>query len=76
MNQCFSGKLQEPAPRQREERLGRFAVQHQRSDHFSDGGTVLEAVAGAAANQPHRLRCGMAVHDEVSVGTVLVLADA
>src|ERR1039457_313897 len=37
--------------------------------------TVLEAVAGATAHQPHVLAFGMAVDQEIAVGRVLVLAD-
>ena len=51
-------------------------LQDQLSHHFSQRGAVLEAVAGAAAQQPHVIHSGMAVHDEVAVGSLLVLADA
>src|SRR5690349_11251504 len=49
---------------------------HELRDVFADSGSVLEAVARAAAGNPHVLQCRMAIDQEVPRGRVLVLAHA
>jgi hypothetical protein len=51
-------------------------VQDTRGDILADGGTVFEAVSGAAADQPDVCEIGMAVDQEIAVGCIFVLADA
>ena len=61
---------------QRVARLRGAIVQDTRGDILADGGTVFEAVSGAAADQPDVCEIGMAVDQEIAVGCIFVLADA
>ena len=47
-----------------------------RCDVFSERWAVLEAVTRTAADQPNVLKVRMLVNQEISVGSILVLADA
>src|SRR5262249_24871932 len=51
------------------------ALQNPRGDVFAHGRAVLEAVAGAAPDQPQVVPLRMTVDQEIPVGSVLVLAD-
>src|SRR5947207_58554 len=56
-------------------RLARSRRRHV-CDVLADNGAVLEAVAGAAADEPDVFKRRVAVNQEVAVRSVLVLADA
>src|SRR5262245_22546979 len=58
------------------ERLNRPLAEHVGGDELAEGGAVLEAVAGAAADDPEVGCSGATIHDELLVGRVFVLAHA
>ena len=64
----------ESAPAARSLRLA--LLQNQLRHHLADRRAVLEAVPRAAADDPHIFHRRMPVDDEVTVGSLLVLADA
>ncbi len=51
-------------------------LKHQSRHHLAQRRTMLEAVAGASAQQPNIFVPGMAIDDEIVVRAVLILADA
>src|SRR5579864_393713 len=62
--------------REGEQRVGSLFSCHHLGGHFANGGAVLEAVPGAAAQQPDVGGVRVAVHDEVLIGRILVLTNA
>src|SRR5579859_7042472 len=56
--------------------LGHTILQYQIGHHLPDRRPMLEPMPGPASEQPHILVRRMSVHNEVTVGRLLVLADA
>ncbi len=52
---------------EREERLRLALAEDRLRQHFAERGAERVAVAGAAARDPHVVRFGVGVHDEVAV---------
>src|SRR5262245_28451451 len=68
--------LHRPLVSQREPRLGSTALNQQFGHVLAQCRAVLEAVSRATAHQPNVLELGMAINQEIAVGSVFVLADA
>ena len=57
-------------------RFGSRVAEHAVGNMLAERGTVFEAVAGTAADEPHVRRGRMVIDDEMRVGRLLVLTDA